>query len=287
MKHEKRPVTLEDLLRLKRAERPPAEFWTEFDRQLRTKQLSALVERRPWWHGLAQAFAGLRRYPLPIGAAAALAITFVTLRQDNAVPQLQLQLRTETPVVAAAGAVETPVSATRAILAESQSDAPEAQALVSSAVPAEPAAKEVAAASVELMPTAPAAALAQDESPRMLSLLVGAEETDAASPSARHIAANFAVAQANEPIGTMLLGKAREFGAHRSEVRVAAIDPLQQMAAPAEMRRARYLTAMVATTAVESSARTSERMANRISAEELYDQVQRFGTRRGGFNVKF
>ncbi len=287
MKHEKRPVTLEDLLRLKRAERPPAEFWTEFDRQLRTKQLSALVERRPWWHGLAQAFAGLRRYPLPIGAAAALAITFVTLRQDNAVPQLQLQLRTETPVVAAAGAVETPVSATRAILAESQPAAPEAQTLVASAVPAEPATKEVAAASVELMPTAPAAALAQDESPRMLSLLVGAEETDAVSPSARHIAANFAVAQANEPIGTMLLGKAREFGSHRSEVRVAAIDPLQQMAAPAEMRRARYLTAMVATTAVESSARTSERMANRISAEELYDQVQRFGTRRGGFNVKF
>ncbi len=285
MKHEKRPVTLEDLLRLKRAERPPAEFWTEFDRQLRTKQLSALVERRPWWHGLSEAFAGLRRYPLPIGAAAALAITFITLRQENAAPQLEL--RPEAPAVAAVRSAETSAPVTRAILAESQPAAPEAQTLVATATTAEPAVKDAAAAPVELMPAAPAAAIAQNESPRMLSLLVGAEEADTASPSARHIAANFAVATASEPIGTMLLGKAREFGSHRSEVRVAAIDPLQQMAAPADMRRARYLTAMVSTTAVESSARTSERMANRISAEELYDQVQRFGTRRGGFNVKF
>ncbi len=285
MKHEKRPVTLEDLLRVKRAERPPAEFWTEFDRQLRTKQLSALVERRPWWHGLSEAFAGLRRYPLPIGAAAALAITFVTLRQENAAPQLEL--RPEIPAVAAVRSAETSVPVTRAILAESQPAGSEAQTLVATAATAEPAVKDAAAAPVELMPAAPAAAIAQNESPRMLSLLVGAEEAETASPSARHIAANFAVATASEPIGTMLLGKAREFGSHRSEVRVAAIDPLQQMAAPADMRRARYLTAMVSTTAVESSARTSERMANRISAEELYDQVQRFGTRRGGFNVKF
>jgi hypothetical protein len=285
MKHEKRPVTLEDLLRVKRAERPPAEFWTEFDRQLRTKQLSALVERRPWWHGLSEAFASLRRYPLPIGAAAALAITFITLRQENAAPQLEL--RPEIPAVAVARSAETSVPVTRAILAESQPAGSEAQTLVATATTAEPAVKDAAAAAVELMPAAPAAAIAQNESPRMLSLLVGAEEAETASPSARHIAANFAVATASEPIGTMLLGKAREFGSHRSEVRVAAIDPLQQMAAPAEMRRARYLTAMVSTTAVESSARTSERMANRISAEELYDQVERFGTRRGGFNVKF
>jgi len=39
-------VTLEDLLCLKRAERPPPEFWSEFERELRQKQLAALVERR-------------------------------------------------------------------------------------------------------------------------------------------------------------------------------------------------------------------------------------------------
>ena len=52
MNQEKRPITLEDILRLKRAERPPAEFWDSFDRQLRAKQLAALVEKRPWWRSL-------------------------------------------------------------------------------------------------------------------------------------------------------------------------------------------------------------------------------------------
>ena len=47
----KRPVSVEDLLRLKRAERPPDSFWADFDRQLRAKQLAALVEKRPWWQG--------------------------------------------------------------------------------------------------------------------------------------------------------------------------------------------------------------------------------------------
>jgi hypothetical protein len=47
MKHSesKRPIQIEDILRLKRAERPPAEFWGEFDRQLRAKQLAALVSK--------------------------------------------------------------------------------------------------------------------------------------------------------------------------------------------------------------------------------------------------
>ena len=46
MKHDgKRSVSLEDLLRLKRAERPPESYWADFDRQLRAKQLAALVEK--------------------------------------------------------------------------------------------------------------------------------------------------------------------------------------------------------------------------------------------------
>ena len=35
-------VTIEDLLRLKRAERPPASFWSDFDREMRAKQLAAI-----------------------------------------------------------------------------------------------------------------------------------------------------------------------------------------------------------------------------------------------------
>ena len=35
-------VSLEDLLRLKREERPTSEYWSQFDRELRAKQLAAL-----------------------------------------------------------------------------------------------------------------------------------------------------------------------------------------------------------------------------------------------------
>jgi hypothetical protein len=41
--------TLEELLRFKRAERPAPEFWAEFDRGLRQKQLAALVKRPQGW----------------------------------------------------------------------------------------------------------------------------------------------------------------------------------------------------------------------------------------------
>ncbi len=72
------PVTLEQLLQLKRAERPDAEFWTKFDAELRQKQLAALVQRRAWWQELPHLFA--RRAYLPIGAAAVLTFTFVSVR---------------------------------------------------------------------------------------------------------------------------------------------------------------------------------------------------------------
>jgi hypothetical protein len=68
-------VTLEDILRLKRAERPSAEFWSQFDRELRVKQLAALVEKRPWWRtiSLGRILGGVRRFHLPLGATAVLA----------------------------------------------------------------------------------------------------------------------------------------------------------------------------------------------------------------------
>ena len=41
--------SLEILLRLKRSERPDSEFWEEFDRGMKQKQLAAIVEPKPWW----------------------------------------------------------------------------------------------------------------------------------------------------------------------------------------------------------------------------------------------
>jgi hypothetical protein len=77
-------VTLEDLLRLKRAERPAPEFWAEFERELRQKQLAALVARRSWWHELSAVYRRFGRLRLPLGAAAVVALSFVSLRYYSA-----------------------------------------------------------------------------------------------------------------------------------------------------------------------------------------------------------
>ncbi|MEY4923649.1 MAG: hypothetical protein RL598_168, partial [Verrucomicrobiota bacterium] len=71
-------VTIEDLIRLKRDERPAAEFWVNFDHELRQKQLTALLEKRAWWQELPQLL--MRRAYLPVGATAILAFTFVSVK---------------------------------------------------------------------------------------------------------------------------------------------------------------------------------------------------------------
>jgi len=73
-------ITLEDLLRLKRAERPAPEFWPAFEQQLKQRQLAAAIhEKRPRWHPLP---ATLPRLSIlfPIGATAALAIGIIAWR---------------------------------------------------------------------------------------------------------------------------------------------------------------------------------------------------------------
>ena len=71
------PLTLEDLLRLKRAERPSPEFWNRFEVELRQKQLAALIDRRPWWQTFPRYLAKPRMF-LPLGATAVLALTLLS-----------------------------------------------------------------------------------------------------------------------------------------------------------------------------------------------------------------
>jgi hypothetical protein len=80
-------VSLGELLRLKRAERPEPEFWARFEQDLRAKQLAAIVEKRPWWVALRLPLAtrALSRWTvkLPLGAAAVLALSVVVVREDR------------------------------------------------------------------------------------------------------------------------------------------------------------------------------------------------------------
>lgn len=76
----KRKITVEDLIRLKRAERPGADYWAGFETQLRAKQLAAIVVKRPWWDGPARVLSAVWRHPMPVGAAAAVALTVAGVR---------------------------------------------------------------------------------------------------------------------------------------------------------------------------------------------------------------
>lgn len=264
--HRQRPVSLEDLLRLKRSERPPVEFWQDFDRQLRAKQLSALVRKRPWWQELPSAsFAFLTRFRLPLGAAALLALTLVSLRDEfgNSRP-----VPAKAPVQDAA-VVGLPTGESLGALAQTPSSAAESEEVADSEESAHRfmpvAAQQTGTVNPSVSPTpAPAAASGFG------SLLPAAP-----------LPTSFA-----SSTSTRLLGTHSGFESRALPTR-QPVEPLQQMAAPGESRRSRLLTAMVSSTALEASPRTTARAASRIAEEQLYDQVQRFGARGDRLHVKF
>lgn len=279
-----RPVAIEDLLRLKRSERPPAEFWGEFDRQLRGKQLSALVAKRPWWQRLPRLVPTLARYRIVLGGTAVAALAFVTLRDEPDVkPALMVEsVEMSDPVVAA------PVALAGISLAHPEVDefapaalAPEAVAV---AIPESPRAVEVA------VDAQGSAALMPDNLSRLVALGGGAvavAEAVGVATSARPSAAALASVQSGDQAAIgRLLGGTHGFEARAMPARTT-VDPLQQMTTPGESRRARLLTAMVSSAALETSARTTERAANRLAEERVFDQNQRFGARGDRVHLKF
>ena len=67
--HEKE-VKVEELLRLKRAERPGEVFWNTFDRELHQRMLQTLVKRDPWHVQVIRGVSGRIAQTAALGAAA-------------------------------------------------------------------------------------------------------------------------------------------------------------------------------------------------------------------------
>ena len=67
--HEKE-VKVEDLLRLKRAERPSEVFWNTFDRELHQRMLQTLVKKDPWYVQVLRGVSGRIAQTAAVGAAA-------------------------------------------------------------------------------------------------------------------------------------------------------------------------------------------------------------------------
>ncbi len=86
-------VTLEQLLRLKRSERPDPSFWDEFDRGFQQRRLAALVAVTPWYARAARVAMVVLRRTAPVGAAgAALAAGFLALNHGRQEVKSALQL---------------------------------------------------------------------------------------------------------------------------------------------------------------------------------------------------
>jgi hypothetical protein len=64
-------VKVEDLLRLKRAERPDDAFWDTFDRELHQRMLQTLVKKDPWYVQLLRGVSSRIAQTATVGAAAA------------------------------------------------------------------------------------------------------------------------------------------------------------------------------------------------------------------------
>jgi hypothetical protein len=269
MKSPKTTVTLEDLLRLKRAEQPTAEFWNEFDRQLRSKQLAAIIEPRPWWAPLIRVGARFTHLQLPVGAAAILAVTFVTVRQydgavspSESVPSLASQ---QYPDEARLDVNAYPVASSHSDVAVQQAPRVDLSLVESS--------EETVASVVEL-------------SSEPAELASGPALELEPSPSARYIAANLAAAQEADP---GLMDEVFGHSLRHVQAKLPIRDPLAQVSSPGESRRARLLaTALpVSTGNNEVGNATSDRIARRLTEERLYDTISRVGVKGDRVAIKF
>lgn len=260
-------VTLEDLLRVKRAEQPPTTFWSDFEREMRAKQLAAIVEPRPWWAPLIRVSARLSHYNLPIGAAAVLALSFISVTGYRSIDS-RVAPRTQIGVAATAPRVVSPVAV------------------------AVPVTEHLAATTaVETNAGAPEEAVAATDVSTELGQVSHAEPLlDAAAieptPSARYIAANLAAAQAADPrIMDDVFGHTVRTVSDSQPMR----DPLAQLAAPGESRRSRLMESALPAVANggDVAVGTSDRVARRLTEERLYDTIRRVGLQGDRVAIKF
>lgn len=289
--------SLETLLRLKRAERPDAAFWEEFDRGLQRKQLAAIIEPRPWWLGLAILGRRLAPAGLPVSAAAAALFAMMVMR-------------TQVPFGAVSGPVEfgpdlppaQPVAAAGVVAStapERPTSSPEAHTRVTALQPelfvaanppsahdaavVKPAERPMLAATVAPAANPPRAAVAPLV-PALLELppLVSAPEPTASQLA---IARNLAVVRSESPELLPSVGGALSASAESAD----SAESLQMVVR--NPRHARVLLAMADSGEVESSAglgQVRDRLAHRLGSDETrLGSASRLGVGGDRFSLSF
>jgi hypothetical protein len=260
---ERRPkVTLEDLIQLKRAERPPAEFWPEFERTLRAKQLAAIVETRPWWRGWT-ARKALVRVCVPLGATALVAMTFGSFR---GIGEKTASGKLASNVVA----VQPPLAMGDSVSAQGNKDLPTALEAVASSDLA-----------------------TQDKATDNLPLIV-VNQTTGTTPvysTEQMLASSTATVKAAGQAIAQLVGLADSSNLQVGNARTAVVEPLTQVATPRDNRRTRLLAYSVSYDphAADGSdaVRSRERITHRLSDDAVYDSITRLGLSGDRVSIKF
>lgn len=256
-----RPPTIEDLLRFKRAEQPSPEFWARFDRELREKQLAAMVERRPWWCAFPRAYVLVARHRLPLAAAAAFAAGVAVLA--TRAPLFTGGSGSWGGQVAASPAVERPAPA-QAELA-GPAEARQAPATVAAAQTSERAGP-VEASLVATDRDVPSIALVDD-----VSLSEAGSRFDPVSPQqAGGLQLTPLPASTLLPRGMAELQ--RSYASRFSQASTPLSEPLARMTPPAALRRSRLLADALpaAYHPAEDAASSSDRQISRLSDDNLY-----------------
>lgn len=264
----KTTVSLEDLLQVKRAERPPAEFWTQFERELRAKQLAAIMSPRPWWAPFIRLGARASHLQLPVGAAAILALSFVTIRDNRTVEPLTL------PNIESAVATHTIPAAYGSL----------GRAELELATPA-PSVEQIDQAQIQTTAEAQDP-VAVGRVAHAVPLLDSAPEIDELTPSERAIAANLAAAREADP---NLVDEVFGSFVRTVEVREQIRDPLARMSVPGEYRRSRLLASALPAMAGASDVAmgSSARVVRRLTEQRLYDSISRIGVQGDRVAIKF
>jgi hypothetical protein len=248
-----RRISVEDLLRLKRAERPPAEFWATFEAEIRAKQLSAIVSRRPWWDGISRVFAVLNRHPVPVGAAAALALAGIGAHYVGGNVDTASAPRASVSEPVAAAAVAAPV--VRSV----ENVAVDPQETGFAAHEAVPVQAPVVAVTESHITKAPATTVAESRSPFGDGIAVTLSDFREPAPDTAQRA---------------VFGSDREFEPASTPARIPQTDPLAGLD-PAAERRARLLApALPAYASNSTRAVATDWMKTRASSNErMYESM--------------